>query len=126
MNTYSITSYFGERITVRPQAKGVPVWSTVHFPGARGETAVNMGSAGRRITITGTFERTGSTMSRGIDSIERHDIQKLIDVCREQINWKYGSQKFYGCILESLNTRYYRSGTKVKCDISANIKELDI
>ena len=72
----NLTTIYGSEICITPQPRKA-VRQYTGFPGAHGVTAMNMGSQGRPITISGVLRASGvdysaarATLQAGINAIE--------------------------------------------------------
>lgn len=122
---YKIKYYFGDQITLTPMPV-IPTWQTRTYPGANGESALNMGSGGKIIMVSGTYKVKADFYAEGVSKLYRDEINPMAEKFEELSDWEYDDLYFKSCILLDVKIeKPYRAGSYVKCRVHATIKQLD-
>jgi hypothetical protein len=123
---YKIKYYFGDQIRVTP-TPALTQWQLRRYPGADGESAVKMGKPGAVITVSGTFSVSANSYADGVEKLYRQYINVLADRFESAADWEYDDLLFKDCILLDLDVeKPYTSGRRVKCKVTATIKQLTV
>ncbi len=104
----------------------MPTWILRSFPGAFGETGINMGMPGRMISIAGQFRVNASNAADGRDKIYREYIDPIAQLAQTAINLDNGDETFNECIMFPPQLKFFMSGSEMVCNFTIAIKELGV
>lgn len=126
----NLTYIYGSEICVTPQPRKSRRLYT-GFPGAHGATAMNMGSQGRIIKITGVLRASGATyvIARGYLQAMINNIEALKDALPGI--YAYGSDVYYNTVFENPitlvtqnNKAFHHSSGQVVVEFFASLRTL--